>query len=117
MSHICANDEHRSQVGATNRPENIVIHYVICIESSRRLQFSFTDFSLVYFCPFAQIFPRSQPMRASNTNYQREFLKVTIGCDVAANRDLEKFSLVDGFHSATPYCEKFGLNKIKMKCM
>jgi hypothetical protein len=28
MSHICANDEYRSQLGATNRPENIVIHYV-----------------------------------------------------------------------------------------
>jgi hypothetical protein len=28
MSHICANDEYRSQVGATNRPENIVIRYV-----------------------------------------------------------------------------------------
>jgi hypothetical protein len=109
MSHICANDEYRSQVGATNRPENIVIHYVIfvslssiCIESSRCFQFSFTDFSLVYCCPFAQIFPRSQPMRASNT---------------AANRDLEKFSLVDGFHRATPYCENFDLNKIKLKCM
>jgi hypothetical protein len=33
MSHICANDEYRSQVGATNRPENIVIEF----ESSRRL--------------------------------------------------------------------------------
>jgi hypothetical protein len=28
MSHICVNDEYRSQVGATNRPENIVIRYV-----------------------------------------------------------------------------------------
>jgi hypothetical protein len=28
MSHICANDEYRSQLGATNRPENIVIRYV-----------------------------------------------------------------------------------------
>jgi hypothetical protein len=28
MSHICANDEYRSQVGATNRPENIVIGLV-----------------------------------------------------------------------------------------
>jgi hypothetical protein len=27
MSHICANDEYRSQVGATNRPKNIVIRY------------------------------------------------------------------------------------------
>jgi hypothetical protein len=37
--------------------------------------------------------------------------------NAAANRDLEKFSLVDGFHRATPYCENFGLNKIKLKCM
>jgi hypothetical protein len=28
MSHICANDEYQSQVGATKRPENIVIRYV-----------------------------------------------------------------------------------------
>jgi hypothetical protein len=28
MTHICANDEYRPQVGATNRPENIVIRYV-----------------------------------------------------------------------------------------
>jgi hypothetical protein len=28
MSDICANDEYRSQVGATNRPENIIIRYV-----------------------------------------------------------------------------------------
>jgi hypothetical protein len=28
MSHICANDDYRSQVGATNQPENIVIRYV-----------------------------------------------------------------------------------------
>jgi hypothetical protein len=28
MSHICANDEYQSQVGATKRPENIVICYV-----------------------------------------------------------------------------------------
>jgi hypothetical protein len=27
MNHICANDEYRSQAGATNRPENIVIRY------------------------------------------------------------------------------------------
>jgi hypothetical protein len=33
MSHICANDEYRFQVGATNRPENIVIEF----ESSSRL--------------------------------------------------------------------------------
>jgi hypothetical protein len=28
MSHVCANDEYRPQVGATNRPENIVIRYI-----------------------------------------------------------------------------------------
>jgi hypothetical protein len=27
MSHICANDEYPSQVGATNRSENIIIRY------------------------------------------------------------------------------------------
>jgi DnaJ-class molecular chaperone len=47
MSHICANDEYRSKGGA---------------------QFSFTDFSPVYRSAFAQIFPRSQPMRESNTS-------------------------------------------------
>jgi hypothetical protein len=75
----CANDEYRSQVGATNRPENIVSHYVsfvssICIyllvfESESVNVFSFhlfTDFSQVYFSAFAQIFPRSQ--RESNTS-------------------------------------------------
>jgi hypothetical protein len=66
MSHICANDEYRSQVGATNRPENIVIRYVNVVSlSRRRFQFSFTDFSLVY---TYMIFPRSQPMRESNTS-------------------------------------------------
>jgi hypothetical protein len=75
MSHICANYEYRSQVGATNRPENIVIRYVsvvslssICIQSTRRFQFSFTDFSLLYRSAFAHIFPRSQPMREFNTS-------------------------------------------------
>jgi hypothetical protein len=34
MSHICANDEYRSQVGATNRPENIVICYVSVVSLS-----------------------------------------------------------------------------------
>jgi hypothetical protein len=28
MSHICANDEYRSQAVATNRPENIINRYV-----------------------------------------------------------------------------------------
>jgi hypothetical protein len=32
MNHICSNDEYRSQVGATNRPENIVIR---CLSLSR----------------------------------------------------------------------------------
>jgi hypothetical protein len=80
MSHICANDEYRSQVGATNRPENIVIRCVsvvslfsICMYLNlevhrRRFQFSFTDFSLVCRSAFAQIFPRSQPMRESNAS-------------------------------------------------
>jgi DnaJ-class molecular chaperone len=58
MSHICANDKYRSQGGAINRQENIVI----------RFQFSFTDFSPVYRSAFAQMFPRSQPMRESNTS-------------------------------------------------
>jgi hypothetical protein len=78
MSHISANDEYRSQVGAgaTNRPENIVIRYVSFVylhvlprrKSSRRFQFSFTDISLVYRSAVAQIFPRSQSMRESNTS-------------------------------------------------
>jgi hypothetical protein len=34
MSHICANDEYRSQVGTTNRPENIVIRYVSFVSLS-----------------------------------------------------------------------------------
>jgi hypothetical protein len=37
MSHICANDEYRSQVGATNRPENIVICYVNVVSLSLSL--------------------------------------------------------------------------------
>jgi hypothetical protein len=55
MSHIWANDE----VGATDQPENIVIRYV---------SFFSSDFTLVYSSAFAQIFPRSQPMRESNTS-------------------------------------------------
>jgi hypothetical protein len=31
MSHVWANDEYRSQVGATNPPKNIVIRYVSLI--------------------------------------------------------------------------------------
>jgi hypothetical protein len=34
MTHIGANDEHRSQVGATNRPENIVIYCVSFVSLS-----------------------------------------------------------------------------------
>jgi hypothetical protein len=75
MSHICANEEYRSQIASTNRPENMVIliRYVsfvsLCeFESSRRFQFPFTDFSLIYRSDFAQIFPRSQPIRESNTS-------------------------------------------------
>jgi hypothetical protein len=37
-------------------------------ESSRHFQFSFTDFSLLYRSAFAQIFPRSQPMREFKTS-------------------------------------------------
>jgi hypothetical protein len=59
MSHICANDKYRSQVGATKRPENIVIRYI----SFGSLSYSFL---LVYRSAVAQIFPRSHPMRESN---------------------------------------------------
>jgi hypothetical protein len=34
MSHICANDEYRFRVGATNRPENILVHYVSVVSLS-----------------------------------------------------------------------------------
>jgi hypothetical protein len=37
MRHICANDEYRSQVGATNLPENIVIRYVSVVSLSLSL--------------------------------------------------------------------------------
>jgi hypothetical protein len=47
--------------------------YVFEFESSRRFQFSFTDFSLVYRSAFVQIFPRSQPMRKSNTSILVEY--------------------------------------------
>jgi hypothetical protein len=81
MSHTYANDEYRSQVGAINRTENIVNRYIRFVslsslylfefESSRRFQFLFTDFSLVYRSALAQIFPRLQPMRESNTLYSQ----------------------------------------------
>jgi hypothetical protein len=35
MSHVCANDEYRSEVGATNQPEHIVIPYVSVVSLSR----------------------------------------------------------------------------------
>jgi hypothetical protein len=34
MSHICANDEYRSQVGPTNRPENVAIRFVSFVSLS-----------------------------------------------------------------------------------
>jgi hypothetical protein len=40
----------------------------ILFTHSSFLQFSCTDFSLIYRSAFAQIFPRSQPMRESNTS-------------------------------------------------
>jgi hypothetical protein len=69
-----ANEEYRSQLGATNRPENTVISYDV--SSLSRLGackivdvFSFhLQFSLLFRSAFAQIFPRSQPMRESNTS-------------------------------------------------
>jgi hypothetical protein len=71
MNHICSNDEYRSQVGATNRPENIVIR---CLSLSRLyLNLKVVDvfsFHLQIFHWFIArlrryIFPRSQPMRES----------------------------------------------------
>jgi hypothetical protein len=59
ISHICANDEYRSQY------LSLVYLYVFEFESNRRFQFSFTNFSLVCRSAFAQIFPRSQPIRES----------------------------------------------------
>jgi hypothetical protein len=67
---------YQSEVGATNQPENIVIRYVNGVSLSRIFaykvgdvfMFSFTDFLLVYRTAFAHIFPRSQPMRESNTD-------------------------------------------------
>jgi hypothetical protein len=38
VSHICANDEHRFQVRATNRPENIVIRRTFIISKVANLQ-------------------------------------------------------------------------------
>jgi hypothetical protein len=34
MSHICANYEYRFRVGATNRPENILVRYVSVVSLS-----------------------------------------------------------------------------------
>jgi hypothetical protein len=67
MSHICANDEYRSQVGATNRPENI-IRYVSFVSLPSILKVvDVFSFHLQNFA-FAQIFPRSQPMREYSTS-------------------------------------------------
>jgi hypothetical protein len=43
MSHICANDEYRSQVGATNRPENIVIRCVSVVSLLYLFKFGSTS--------------------------------------------------------------------------
>jgi hypothetical protein len=70
MSHICAKDGYRSQAGVqTDRKTLSFVTLVSSLStySSRRFQFSFTDFSLVYRSTFAEIFPGSQPMRESNT--------------------------------------------------
>jgi hypothetical protein len=40
MGYICAIDEYRSQVGATNRPENIVIRYVSVVSLSSICRYS-----------------------------------------------------------------------------
>jgi hypothetical protein len=73
MTHICANDEYRSQY------LSLVYLYVFEFESSRRFQFSFTDFSLVCRSVFAQIFPRSQPIRESNTStYHKNILEILL---------------------------------------
>jgi hypothetical protein len=58
------------------KKHSISIHmdlYVFHFESSQRFQFSFNDFSLVYRCAFAQIFPRSQLMRESKTSTKHCF--------------------------------------------
>jgi hypothetical protein len=47
---------------------SLVNLYGFEFESTRRFQFSFTNFSLVYRSAFAQIFPRSQLMRESKTS-------------------------------------------------
>jgi hypothetical protein len=66
MSHICANDEYRSQVGAANRSENIVIRYVSFVSLKVVDIFSF---HLQIFHWFIAPLPRSQPMRESNTSF------------------------------------------------
>jgi hypothetical protein len=38
MSHICANDEYQSRVGATNRPENSVFIHIFFTGLSLRLR-------------------------------------------------------------------------------
>jgi hypothetical protein len=75
MSHICANDEFRSQVGTTNRPKNIVIRYsrLSAYKVVDVFSFHLQIFSLIYRSALAQIFPRSQPMRESNTSAYDRF--------------------------------------------
>jgi hypothetical protein len=53
---------------------SFVYLYVFEFEGSRRFQFSFTDFSLVYRSAKTQICPRSQPMREFNTSTMDESL-------------------------------------------
>jgi hypothetical protein len=75
--------EYRSEVGATNRPENIVIRYVNFVSLFRLFVCTYLNLKVVdvfsfhlqifhWFIAlrstFAQIFPRSQPMRESNTS-------------------------------------------------
>jgi hypothetical protein len=76
MSHICANDEYRSQVGATNRPKNIVIRYsrLSAYKVVDVFSFHLQIFSLIYRSALAQIFPRSQPTRESNTSAYDRFI-------------------------------------------
>jgi hypothetical protein len=47
MSHVCANDEYRSQVGARNRPENIVIRYVSFVSLSRLFVCTYLNLKVV----------------------------------------------------------------------
>jgi hypothetical protein len=73
VSHICANDNIGLKWALqTDRKTSSFVTSVIVslssVSSSRCFQFSFTDFALVYRSAFAQIFPRSQSLRKSNTS-------------------------------------------------